>query len=94
MPIGFDIDPPNFKFAIGGARASHITTSYRGKIDDFRLYDYALSPEEVLDLAGTGSFTQVLWEPHDIADISSDDKISLPDFAMLATAWLDEIFWP
>ena len=95
LPMGFDRDPANFKFAIGGARASAETTSYRGQIDDFRLYDYALSPGEVLHLAGGSGFTQVLWEPHVIADISSDEKISLPDFAMLAAAWLDdEDLWP
>jgi hypothetical protein len=95
LPIGWDKDTGNFKFSIGGARADYTTTSYRGQIDDFRLYDYALSQAEILSLAGvSGSYTQKLIVPDNAADIFEDQKVNLRDFAELAAVWLEEILWP
>jgi len=66
---------------------------YDGSIDDFRIYDYALSQPEVAYIAtnGTGILDQPLMSP---ADLSSDGRINLKDFAILADNWLDEHLWP
>ncbi|RKY21916.1 MAG: hypothetical protein DRP62_07710 [Planctomycetota bacterium] len=96
LPVGFKRDLTNFKCALGGARADYETTSYRGKIDDFRIYDYALSQGEVLYLSGAASpFTQGLIPPYDALDISDDGKVSFLDYATLADSWLEEeVLWP
>jgi hypothetical protein len=66
---------------------------YDGLIDDFRIYDYALSQPEVAYIAtnGTGIFDQPLMSP---ADLSADGWINLKDFALLADKWLEEHLWP
>ncbi len=66
---------------------------YDGLIDDFRIYNYALSQPEVAYIAtnGTGIFDQPLISP---ADIDADNQINFHDFAILAGSWLDEQLWP
>jgi len=66
---------------------------YDGAIDDFRIYDYALSQPEVAYIAtnGTGIFDQPLMSP---ADLSADGRINFKDFAILADNWLNERLWP
>ena len=66
---------------------------YDGLIDDFRIYDYALSQAEIVYTAteGTGIFDQPLMTP---ADLHPDDQINFIDFAILADNWLEEQFWP
>jgi hypothetical protein len=62
--------------------------NYRGMIDDFRIYNRALSAGEVASLAGR-------IEPFSIpADLYEDGAIDLKDFADLGAAWLDEQLWP
>ena len=66
---------------------------YDGLIDDFRIYDYALSQPEIAHAAtyGTGIFDQPLMVP---ADLNKDDRIGFPDFALLAEHWLENQLWP
>lgn len=66
---------------------------YDGLIDDFRIYNYALSQPEVAHVAtnGTGIFEQPLMIP---ADLNNDDRIDFSDFALLADDWLDNQLWP
>ena len=66
---------------------------YDGLIDDFRIYDYALSQPEIAHAAtnGTGIFDLPLMLP---ADLLPDDKINFTDFAVLAANWLEEHLWP
>jgi hypothetical protein len=66
---------------------------YDGAIDDFIIYDYALTPPEIAYIAtdGTGIFDQTLLTP---ADLNSDDKIDFADFATLAEHWLENQIWP
>ncbi len=66
---------------------------YDGLIDDFRIYDYALSQPEVAYVAtnGTGIFDQPLMSP---ADVFADEQINFKDFAILANNWLEEHLWP
>ncbi len=66
---------------------------YDGLLDDFRIYDYALSQPQVAYIAtnGTGIFDQTLMSP---ADLFEDGKINFKDFALLADEWLAKHLWP
>ena len=66
---------------------------YDGLIDDFRIYDYALSQPEIAYAAtnGTGIFDLPLISP---ADLNSDNQIDFKDFALLAEDWLENKLWP
>jgi len=66
---------------------------YDGLIDDFRIYDYALSPAEIAHVAtrGTGILPQL---PDSPADLNSDGSVNLRDLAVLAVQWLQSGLWP
>jgi hypothetical protein len=66
---------------------------YDGLLDDFRIYDYALTQPEIAYVAtnGTGIFDQTLLTP---ADLNGDKKIDFADFAMFAVDWLEDQIWP
>jgi len=66
---------------------------YDGLIDDFRIYDYALSPAEVAWVAtnSTGTIEDTTASP---ADLDASDRVDLGDFAILATQWLEDATWP
>jgi hypothetical protein len=69
---------------------------YDGYIDDFRIYNYALSPGEVLYLAveggvATSPMTQGLLTP---ADATGNNKVDFYDFAVMAKYWLQNVVWP
>jgi hypothetical protein len=66
---------------------------YDGLIDDFRIYDYALSGPEIAYAAtnGTGIFDQQLMLE---ADLNSDNLIDFKDFAILTCNWLEKNLWP
>jgi hypothetical protein len=66
---------------------------YDGLLDDFRIYDYALSEAEIAHVAtnGTGVFDLPLMSP---ADLNADDRINFKDFCLLADSWLEEQLWP
>jgi len=66
---------------------------YDGLIDDFEIYDYALSPTEVAWLAsdGTGIVEDAVSSP---ADLDSSGRVDLHDFALLASQWLQDTRWP
>jgi len=66
---------------------------YDGALDDFRIYDYALSPAEVAYVAtrGTGLFPP---PPNSPADLNADGTVNLRDLAALATEWFQTSLWP
>jgi len=70
---------------------------YDGLMDDFRIYDYALSHEEVLNLAvaggtATSPLTQGLITP---SDVVQDDSVDWLDFAEIGAQWLqDPLLYP
>jgi len=66
---------------------------YDGLIDDFRIYDYALTGPEIVYAAtnGTGVFDLPLLLP---ADLNSDNRVDFADFAVLADNWLEAQLWP
>jgi len=61
---------------------------YAGRLDDFRIYNRALSMAEVAWLAGkTAPFSESY-------DLNTDGTINFKDFAKLAQDWLEELLWP
>ncbi len=79
-----------------GAGLDGTSSYYKGRLDDLRIYDYALSHAEVLYLAkGSGSkLYQPLQPVLSSVDPFADGKISFRDFAVLADVWLEYQKWP
>jgi hypothetical protein len=63
-------------------------TSYRGWMDDFQIFDYALSQQEIIYLANQ-SFNADMR-----TDFNHDNNVDLKDMAEIAGNWLKEILWP
>jgi hypothetical protein len=68
---------------------------YRGAIDDVRIYDYSLTPEQIVSLSllgGAGSKYVSLesWR----ADADGDDTVDLKDYTIVADNWFEELLWP
>ncbi len=69
---------------------------YDGLIDNFRIYDYALSQPEVAYIAtnGMGLFDPPGGGLMSPADLDANNEINFSDFAILADSWLEEQLWP
>jgi hypothetical protein len=69
---------------------------YKGKLDDFYVYDYALSQAEIVYLfAGAGSELQQPLQPFlSRFDPYRDGNIDFKDLAVLGHAWLQIRLWP
>lgn len=86
-------EPGTHFFSIGAWRWSGGSGGfYDGLMDDFRIYDSALSQEEILSLAVAGGtavspLTQDLTSP---ADVDKDNVVSLLDLAVIGENWLDK----
>jgi len=66
---------------------------YDGLIDDFQIYDYALSQAEIAHAATNG--TGVFDLPLELAaDLNDDNRIDFADFALLADNWLENGLLP
>ncbi|MHC4913643.1 MAG: LamG domain-containing protein, partial [Planctomycetota bacterium] len=65
--------------------------TFNGQIDDVRIYDYALSDSEVLNVAGVAS-THVPVPSN--VDFDSSDDIDFVDYGYIADQWLVETLWP
>jgi hypothetical protein len=71
-------------------------SSFAGKIDDARIYNYALSWGEVRSIAGLSD----LYVPlESIANIYDEEpvnskKVNLKDYSVLTNDWLEQISWP
>ena len=67
-----------------------------GSIDNVRIYDYALSLSEILDVMGQNELYVPLTSPANISDEEpvNSKKVNFKDFAVLADEWLQELIWP
>lgn len=86
-------------FHIGGVflydSKHYIKESYlKALMDDFRIYDTALTNEQVLNLMGQSSVHVPLVPFLSPSDPVPDDKIDLRDFAKMAEYWLKIPLWP
>jgi len=80
------------KFWIG--RNESIGERFDGFIDDLKAFNYALSPEEVVDLYYTETGSPVCIYGNPVGDLNNDCKISIDDFAAMAQQWLTDGFYP
>ncbi|MHC4646542.1 MAG: Calx-beta domain-containing protein [Planctomycetota bacterium] len=76
-------------FMVGNGFVDSTNYEYLGKIDDFRVYGYALLAEEVQYVANGGP-TMVYSPPDSGANAVPDDIINLKDLAVLCQNWLNE----
>jgi len=79
------------EFSIGGGIGVGLTHPYYGRIDDFRIYNYALSQAQVVYLTGVEDLYVPLDSP---AELAVDAIVNYKDFAVLAEDWLVEQLWP
>ncbi len=92
-----DVADVNTYFSIGAWRWSGGSGGYcDGLLDDFRIYNYALSPGEVLSLAvaggtATSPMTQPLLTP---ANIVSDNTVNFKDYVVMADKWRQQVLFP
>jgi len=69
---------------------------FSGQIDDVRLYDYALSQDEIVSVRGLGALYVPVTSPANISDDepATEKKVNFKDYALLTDNWLDEVLWP
>ncbi|MCK4293568.1 MAG: LamG domain-containing protein [Planctomycetes bacterium] len=81
-------------FNIGGYRESDRYVN--GQFDDFRVYNYALTQNEILHAAGLPTLYIPLVSPANIYDAEppTEKKVNFKDYAVLSDRWLDEDMFP
>jgi len=89
---------PMFKTPVGwfAVGARHVWWGrYIGRIDDFQVYNYVLSPQEIAWLAtdGAGSLYVPLETPINLYNVAPN-IVNFKDFAVFAGNWLEEKLWP
>ncbi|MCK4293455.1 MAG: hypothetical protein KAY65_09680 [Planctomycetes bacterium] len=69
---------------------------YNGLLDDFRIYNYALSHGEILSTAGMGTLYVAVTSPSNVYDLepATQKKVNFKDYAKLVLMWLEENEWP
>ena len=67
-----------------------------GSVDDVRIYDYALSLAEILDVMGVNELYFPLTSPANIYDEEpvNSKQVNEKDRAILDEEWLQELVWP
>jgi len=77
-----------------GDQMQHLERFFKGAMDDVRIYDYSLTPGEILYLSQGASSSQYVTLPPGRPDADGDSKIDLKDYSIMAGNWLKEILWP
>ncbi|MHC4676098.1 MAG: LamG domain-containing protein, partial [Planctomycetota bacterium] len=67
---------------------------FKGAMDDIRIYDYTLTPGEILYLSQGASSNAYVTLPMGRPDADGDNKIDLKDYSVMANNWLETILWP
>jgi len=77
-------------FAIGGYQRENGSTAqfFSGRIDEFALYDYALSRGQIAYFAAAGQ-AHILIPLESSANLHHDGVINMADYALFALQWLD-----
>ncbi|MHC4646847.1 MAG: LamG domain-containing protein, partial [Planctomycetota bacterium] len=80
--------------AIGDA--VDVVRNYRGKVDDVRVYGYALSETRVAYIATEGAGYVPLASEANLHDTEAkyERAINFRDYALLMDSWLEEVLWP
>jgi hypothetical protein len=80
-----------FTIGSGLVGSPAVNYPYKGRLDDFRIYNYALSQAEVVFLADLAILSIPLDSP---ANLVEDGAINGKDFAALAARWMETALWP
>jgi len=103
---GYDLSGTHQHNAYIGAITAHeddpngtvIYKYLQGSVDDVRIYDYALSPEEVAYLAVEGAPGLHIPIPSPAELYNKEPQgsqwINLKDYSLIASQYLEEILWP
>ncbi|MHC4346770.1 MAG: LamG domain-containing protein [Planctomycetota bacterium] len=75
-----------------GALISH-ANDFIGRMDDFKIYDYALSQAEIVG-AATGGGDLFVPLPAPALDLYEDGRVDFRDYAVLGDSWLEDSLWP
>lgn len=73
-------------------RSAWADAYYSGGLDEVRIYNYALTADQVADLYVADAGPYCRWKP--TYDISNDCKVTLSDFALIASQWLNCGIYP
>jgi hypothetical protein len=81
-----------------GGKDQNANQGWDGLIDDVRIYNYALSHQEILYLFTDGEPSLHIPIPSE-ADLYTDEPqgsqwINLKDYSVIAEQYLDKILWP
>jgi hypothetical protein len=80
------------ELSIGGGQDG----TYRGWMKDLRIYDYALSQEEIAHTMGIGT----IYVPLESSANGYDEEpvnskvVNFKDYCLMAEIWMQEILWP
>jgi hypothetical protein len=79
-----------------GREPQSIGSFFSGKLDDVRVYNYALTPAEIMSLAGAGAVYVPVTSPANISDLEPvlEKKVNFKDYSLLANKWLEEELFP
>ena len=96
--VPFTMDNGTTADVVIGASQSNGNESFNGRLDDIRIYDYALSHAEVAYLALEGPGEQVLHSLQSYGNLSNDEPegsriVDFKDIAVLAEDWLSEYYY-
>jgi hypothetical protein len=94
----FSLGPDTVAAMVFGACQANGGNPYNGALDEVRLYNRALSREEIAYVISNGAAT--LHIPvQSVADLYDQEpegskSVNFKDYAILADQWLDEQLWP
>ncbi len=103
LPVGYDLSGTSQHNAYVGAITDNSDATgntlekfFVGTLDDVRIYNYALSPAEILGAMGQNELYVPLTSPANIYDEEpiNSKKVNFKDFAILADEWLEQPVWP
>ena len=103
LPVGYDLSGTSQHNAYVGAITDNSDATgntlekfFVGTLDDVRIYNYALSPAEIMGVMGQNELYVPLTSPANIYDEEpiNSRKVNFKDFAILADEWLEQPVWP
>jgi hypothetical protein len=91
---------PVARFLLGAMEDSEWQQHWVGYIDDFRVYDYALTAAQAayIGTKGTGAYSHPMSDAATPANLYTADtpgqRINFKDYALMAKNWLQTAQWP
>jgi hypothetical protein len=77
-----------------GATRNTFRDKFIGWVDDYRIYNYALSQAEIADVMGQSTLNCKLISPANLDTGGSPQIIDFRDYKKMADEWLENSLWP